>query len=176
MGQNNLKSNTIDELITKINGIVGDNFQLLDEQTDIKKWNRVPKLLLLNEEQKSKILSFVDFIDSLLIPIEEKIIYVISLSGLLEYGKINLDDYDEGSLVTMADYYKNSSIEHIINTIAIMGNKGMLLAIRTKTLDQQEREKLLLDVANRIISDRIDITNGEQVTNFINLIIQELNK
>jgi len=95
---NNIKNHTVEELVTKINEVVGNKFTILNEENDIEKWNTVPKLLLLNENQQNKLLSFVDFTDSLLSPIEEKAMYIISLSGLIEHGKIDIEDYDDGSL------------------------------------------------------------------------------
>lgn len=173
---NNLRENTVEELVKKINEIVEKKFAILDEENDIEKWNTVPKLLLLDENQKNKLLSFVEFMDSSLAPLEEKAMYVISLCGLLEYGQINLEDYDDGNLFTMADYYQNSSIEDIVNTIGIVGNKEILLAVRKKALDLEIRKKLLLDIVSRAINDKIDIANKNEVTKFAAEIVKELDE
>jgi len=171
---NNIKNHTVEELVTKINEVVGNKFTILNEENDIEKWNTVPKLLLLNENQQNKLLSFVDFTDSLLSPIEEKAMYIISLSGLIEHGKIDIEDYDDGSLLTMADYYQHTNIEDIIKTIKIVGNKDVLLAVRKKVLDQETRKQILLNIANRALNDKIDTTNKKEVTKFIEIIINEL--
>lgn len=172
----NLRNNTVEELVKKINEVVGKKFAILDEVNDIEKWNAVPKLLLLNENQQNKLLSFVEFTDSLLAPLEEKAMYVISLCGLLEYGKIDLEDYNDGNLFTMADYYQNSSIEDIVNTIGIIGNKEILLAVRKKALDLEIRKKLLSAIASRAVNDKIDITNKKEVANFAAEVIKELDE
>lgn len=171
-----LKNNTIEELVKRINEIVGQKFAILDEENDIEKWNAVPKLLLLNENKKNKTLSFVEFMDSLLVPLEEKAMYVISLCGLLEFSNIDLEDYDDGSLFTIADYYQNSSIDEIKNTIGIIGNKEILLSVRKKALDLEVRKKILLNIVNRALNDKIDITNKKEVTKFIAEVIKELDE
>ena len=168
------KNNTIEELVKRINTIVGEKFAILDEQNDIEKWNTVPKLLLLDEDKKAQILSFVEFLDSLLITAGEKAMYIISLCGLIEFGNLSLENYDMGNMFTIADYYQNSSIEEIQNTIAIISNKELLLTVREKTLDLEVRKKLLLDIANRAINDKIDTTNKKEITKFISDVVNEL--
>lgn len=173
---NDLKKNTVENLVKKINEVVEKKFSILDEENDIEKWNAVPKLLLLDENKKKQLLSFVEFMDSLLVPLEEKAMYVISLCGLLEFGKITLENYDNGSLFTMADYYQNSSISEIKNTIEIVGNNEILLAVRKKTIDLEERKKLLLDIVNRALNDKINIANKKDRANFALEVVKELNE
>ncbi len=165
---------SVEKLVKRINEIVGEKFSVLDEENDIEKWNTVPKLLLISDESKNRVLSFVEFIDSMFVSLEEKAMYVISLCGLLEFANISLEDYDDGSLFTMADYYQNSSIEEIKNTLPIVGNKELLLAVRKKTLDLDVRKKLLQAIFNRFITDHKNITNQKDISNFIENVIKEL--
>lgn len=164
----------LEKLIKKINDIVGNKFEILDEKDDIEKWNGVPKLLLLDDVAQKRLLSFVEYMDNLTVSIEEKAMIVVSLSGLLEFANIKLYDYDDGSLFTMADYYQNSSIEHINKTISLIGNKDLLLAVRKKTLELDTRKNILLNIEKKYISDKIDSTKKEDVSNFIDKIVNEL--
>lgn len=162
------KDPSVELLVNRINELIGEKFSILDEQDDIQKWNGVPRLLLLDEVAQKRLLSFIEYMDSLLIPIEDKAIIVVSLSGLMEFVNIKLYDYDDGSLYTMADYYQNSSIEEIKNTITIVGNKDILSVVRGKTLD--------LDIRKKMLNDIVTNANGvSDINSYIEKIINSLN-
>lgn len=165
---------SIERLVTRVNEIVGDKFAILDKKDDIEKWNGVPKLLLLNDKYQKRILEFVEFMDSLLIPVEEKAMYIVSLSGLIEFCKLKIENYDNGSLFTMADYYQNSSIEEMKQTFLIIGNKDLLFAARQETLELDTRKKILLDIVNKFLGAKIDTANKEKISSFIQNEINEL--
>ena len=156
--------------------LVRDKFSILDEENDIEKWNRVPKLLLLSSDKKKQVLSFVEFMDSLLIPVTEKAMYVISLCGLLEYGNLNMEEYDDGSLFTLASFYENSTIDEIKNTIAIVGNKDLLLAVRKKTLDIDTRNKILAEVITDMNTKKITANNKKDFSKFMEDTINKINE
>ena len=170
------KDATMEELVKKINEVIREKLSILDEENDIEKFNTIPKLLLLEDKKKQKLLSFVEFVDSLLIPLEEKAMYIISLSGLIEFTNIALEDYDDASLFTMADYYQNSSIDDIKNTLAIIRNKELLLAVRKKTLDLEVRKKILQSIVNRVKTDQININDKGSLATYIERIIAEINE
>lgn len=165
---------SVEELVNRINEIVGNKFEILDEKDDIEKWNSVPKLLLLDEVAQKRLISFVEFMDCLTIPIETKSIIIISLAGLMEFANIKLYDYDDGNLYTIADYYQNSSIDDIKKTISIIGNQELLLAVRKKTLDLDVRKELLFNIEKKFFDDKIDANNLKQVSAFIQSMIKEL--
>lgn len=170
------KKVSVEELVNRINEIVRDKFSILDEENDIEKWNRVPKLLLLSSDKKKQVLSFVEFMDSLLIPVTEKAMYVISLCGLLEYGNLNMEEYDDGSLFTLASFYENSTIDEIKNTIAIVGNKDLLLAVRKKTLDIDTRNKILAEVITDMNTKKITVNNKKDLSKFMEDTINKINE
>lgn len=169
-----VKNTNLEKLIKKINDVVGKKFEILDEKDDIEKWNGIPKLLLLDDVAQKRLLSFVEYMDSLSVSIEDKAMIVISLSGLIEFANVKLYDYDDGSLFTMADYYQNSSIEHITKTISLIGNNDLLLAVRKKTLELDTRKNILLNIEKKYISDKIDSAKKESVSSFITDMIKEL--
>jgi hypothetical protein len=170
------KKVSVEELVNRINEIVRDKFSILDEENDIEKWNRVPKLLLLSSDKKKQVLSFVEFMDSLLIPVTEKAMYVISLCGLLEYGNLNMEEYDDGSLFTLASFYENSTIDEIKNTIAIANNKDLLLAVRKKTLDIDTRNKILAEVITDMNTKKITVNNKKDFSKFMEDTINKINE
>lgn len=172
--QNN--NDSVEELVKRINEVIGKKFEILDEKDDIEKWNAIPKLLLLDEVAKKRLISFVEFMDGLTLSIETKSIIIVSLVGLMEFVNIKLYDYDDGSLYTMADYYQNSSIDNIKKTISFIGNKEMLLAVRKKTLDLDVRKKVLLDIEKKFFDDKIDATKKKNIDTFISNIIKELDE
>ena len=170
------KKVSVEELVNRINEIVRDKFSILDEENDIEKWNRVPKLLLLSSDKKKQVLSFVEFMDSLLIPVTEKAMYVISLCGLLEYGNLNMEESDDGSLFTLASFYENSTIDEIKNTIAIVGNRDLLLAVRKKTLDIDNRNKILAEVITDMNMKKITVNNKKDFSKFMEDTIKKINE
>ena len=170
------KKVSVEELVNRINEIVRDKFSILDEENDIEKWNRVPKLLLLSSDKKKQVLYFVEFMDSLLIKFNEKAMYVISLCGLLEYGNLNMEEYDDGSLFTLASIYENSTIDEIKNTIAIVGNKDLLLAVRKKTLDIDTRNKILAEVITDMNMKKITVNNKKDFSKFMEDTIKKINE
>lgn len=176
MGEKLLEVNntSVEELVKRINDIVGEKFEILDEKDDIEKWNAIPKLLLLDEVAQKRLLSFVNFVDTVSISLEDKAMIIVSLVGLMEFANIKLYDYDDGNLFTMADYYQNSSIEDIKRTIFIIGNHDLLLAVRRKTLELDIRKKILLSIVKRCINDKIDTDNLNLVSEFVLKIIKEI--
>lgn len=165
---------SVKKLIDRINDIVGKKFEILDEKDDIEKWNGIPKLLLLDDERQKILLNFLEYMDGLLVSIEDKAMYIVSLSALIEFGKIDLNNYDEGSLFTMADYYQNSSIVDIKNTLPVIKDQNLLLAVRKKTLDLEIRKKILSDIVNTFINNKINVNNKNQFNKFINDKIKEI--
>ena len=171
-----LKTTTIEELIKSINLVIEKELSIIALSDNIVKWNAMPKLLLLEEENKKKVLSFIEFINTISISIEEKIGYVISLCGLLEFGKISLRNYDIGNLFTMVDYYRNRSITEIRATILMVGNPKLLSVVRIKTLDLEERRNLLFSVIKYMKEHEIVIQNKIELKRFLEDRILEINQ
>lgn len=165
------KEKTVKELVDNINKIVDRNFNILSSDDDIEKWNSVPKLLMLSEEKQERLLNFIEYIDNLLISIEDKTLYIISLSGLIEIKKLNILDYDDGSLFTLANYYSHINNTDIRNTFSTISNKELLLTVRKKTLDIDTRKKILTDVAKTLKDDKI---SDKKIDKFILTKINEI--
>lgn len=168
------KDNSVESVIKKINDVVKCKFSILKLDDDIEKWNSIPKLLMLDDVAQKRLMSFIEFMDSLDISIEKKLLNFISLSAVLEFSNIKLYDYDNGNLFTLADYYKDRSISDIKNTISIIGNKDLLLAVRTKTLDLDIRINILLTIEKKSINDKIDTANFDSISKFIAEVITEI--
>lgn len=168
------KDRSVNQLVENINKLVDKNFNILSHNDDIEKWNSVPKLLMLDVDKQEKLLNFVEYVDTLLISLNDKAMYIISLSGLIEVGKLNIMDYDDGGLFTLADYYNHTNILDIKKTLPIIGNNKLLLAVRNKTLELDTRKKILLDIVNKLNSDKIDATNSKKVEKFITDIVTEI--
>ncbi len=163
---------SVENLAEKINEIINQKFNILVNKDDIEKWNTVPKLLLLDDVAQKRFLSFIEFMDSLNTPVEDKAMLIISLSGVLEFGNVKLYDYDDGNLYTIADFYKDRSIEDIKKTISLIGNKDILLTVRKKTLDLEIRKKLLINIEKSFISAKISSAN--QIASFTKKLIKGL--
>lgn len=165
---------SIEKLVDMINRIVENNFDILKEDADIEKWNTLPKLLLLKEEEQQKILAVVEYLDSSYISLEDKIDIIISLSGLINIVNLSVMDYDLGNLFMLANYCRNGSINEIKNSFEIIKESKLLLAIRRQTLDIEIRQKILLMLVNRAFYAKINTANKQEVDNFITQVIKEL--
>ena len=170
------KDMNIEEAIKKVNSVVKENFSILDsDDNDVEKWTSVPKLLLLDESDQKKVLSLIEYMDSSELPLEQKIMVIVSLSGLIDLGPIKISDYnDDANLYLLADYYQDTTLDNIIKTINIIKNENILFAVRKKTLDPEERKKILSDVEKSIINDKIDTANLNASTEFIKRKITEI--
>lgn len=165
------KNKTVKGLVDNINKIVDKNFNILSHDDDIEKWNSVPKLLMLDAEKQERLLNFVEYVDNLLISIEDKALYIISLSGLIEIKKINILDYDDGSLFTLADFYSHISNMDIKNTFSVISNKDLLLTIRMKTLEIDARRKILMNITESLNKLKL---NDKRIDKFIDDKIDEI--
>jgi len=168
------KDYSVEKLVEKINKTVEEKFEIIMGTDDVEKWNGIPKFLLLSEEGQKRLLKFVDYMDELSVEIEDKVLIIISLSGIMETENVNLNDYDDGSLFTLAQYYQKRSMEDINKTMVLIGNNDLLLAVRKKTLELDVRQKILSNIEKRFFDGKIDNSNLNEVSNFIEQVINEL--
>lgn len=156
-----MKPMTLKQVIDKINKIVGKKFEIVENSDDIQKWTNLPILLLESEEVQSHILKFIEFIDGLFISKDEKISYIITLSCLIKFGKLDITKLEDGSLFVLADYFNEKEINAIEKELPIVGNNTILNAVRTKTLENLTRVEMLeyaykLSQVNKVKSNQID--------------------
>lgn len=168
------KELTMEYLVNRINQIVSLDFSVVDKNDDIEKWNTVPKLLLLEDKKIAKVLDFTKYLDTLLISIYDKAMYIISLSGMVDFMPFKFEDYDNGNLLLLVDYYQTRGIKEMVDTFNFTSNQALLTAIRNKTLDLEIRKKILLSFVNRAFYDKIDGTNKKVLLNYIVKFIDEI--
>lgn len=171
------KGNTVEDVITKIDSIVKKEFTILDtDDNDLEKWTSLPKLLLLDDVAKRRLVLFIDYMDSSEIDIIDKSLIVVSLSGLVSFKNIKLYDYDDGNLFLLSDYYQNSSFDAMKKSFDVFKNQELLFAVRKKTLDRDERKKILSGIEKKLIDDKIDTADLNATNEFIKKTINELDK
>ena len=159
---------TVEAVINKVNEIVKEKFSILDEDDDdLQKWTAIPRLLLLDEVAQKRFMSFVEYLDSSELPIEEKTMILISIAGLMEYGNVKLYDYDDGNLYLLADFYQDRSFDLMTKSINIIKEKNLLLEVRKRTLDSEARKKILSSIEKSIFDDKIDTTDLNAVSSFV---------
>ena len=79
-------------------------------------------------------------------------------------------------MFTLASFYENSTIDEIKNTIAIVGNKDLLLAVRKKTLDIDTRNKILAEVITDMNTKKITVNNKKDFSKFMEDTINKINE
>ena len=137
------KEITLKQVINDINKMVSKKFEIVENNDDMEKWTSLPILLLESEEQQKKILSFIEFVDSLFISKNEKISYIITLSSLIKYVKLDISTVEDGELFILADYFNEKNIDAMENELPVVDYPLIMHAVRTKTLENDTRVKLL---------------------------------
>ncbi len=163
---------SIDNLINRINSIVGNKFTILGDNSDIERWNLLPKLLLLNDKEAEKILSFVEYLDSSYISLERRIDIILSACGLLDIYHAIIN-YDIENLLLLADYYSNESMSDVKQTLPIIKNENILLEVRKRTLDLEKRKSILSAIFDKVLNSKLDINKEKNVNDFIDSLIKE---
>lgn len=137
------KEITLKQVIDDINKMVGKKFEIVENNDDMEKWTSLPILLLESEEQQEKILNFIEFVDSLSISKDEKISYIITLSSLMKYKKLDISKVEDGELFILADYFNEKNIEAMNDELQVVNHPLIMHAVRMKTLENDTRVKLL---------------------------------
>ncbi len=169
------KNEDISSVINKINDLVDTDFDVLGKtDDDIIKWTTIPELMMLPEEKITRLESFVRYLDSTRLPKKEKSLIIISLSGLIKYFNLDITKYDDGNLYLISNHYKNTKVEDMKKTIDVINNNSLLLAVRNKTLDLNDRKVILRKVEYQIYEQDIDTTDSRQLNDFINNEIERI--
>jgi hypothetical protein len=168
---------SLEQLAKTINKIVKKELpikDLNDKTSSIEKWTSIPNILVYKDEEKLKFIEFIEYLDGSFMPIKDKALIITSLCGLMEYAKIDITKYDVGSLHLIAEYYVNKSFDDMKNTINIIGSQEILFAIRKKSLDIEDRKKILSIVEKSLNDDKIDSTDLKAVQDYIAKKVKEI--
>ena len=137
------KEITLKQVIDNINKIVNKKFEIVENNDDIEKWTSIPILLLEDNEKQERILKFIEFVDSLLITKDEKISYIITLSSLIKFDKLDISKVENGHLFILADYFNEKNIDAMKEELVVINQPLIINAVRNKTLENDTRVKLL---------------------------------
>lgn len=169
------KSEDISNVVNKINTLVDNDFDMLGKtDDDIIKWSTIPKLMLLSEDKLIRLEEFVKYLDRTRLPMKEKALIIISLSGLIEYFNLDITKYDDGNLYLISNHYQNTKVEDMKKTISVINNNSLLLAVRNKTLDLEDRKVILRKVEYQIYEQNVDTNDLKQLNDFINKEIERI--
>lgn len=133
----------LSDIVSMINEEVEKDFTLVKEYDGIKKWNSLPILLLEEGKKREKIDAFISYIDGMLISKKEKISYLITLSSLVEHGKIKLEEMEEGHLFLLTDFFRTKTVKEMIKMLPIVNNPELVKTVRLKTLETDIRTEIL---------------------------------
>ncbi len=150
------------KIIDDINEAVSEDFSIVKDYDNIKKWNCLPVLLIEEEEEQQKILTFIDYVDELMIPLKEKYIYIITLASLIENGKVEIKLLEEATLFMLADYFKNKTIKEMSKMLPVVGNAKAIHAARFKTLEVDVRTEILEYIYRTYKAKRITKAHKEE--------------
>lgn len=150
------------KIIDHINGAVNNDFTILKEHDNIKKWNCLPVLLIEEEDEQQKILNFIDYVDELMITPNEKYIYIITLASLIENGKVNIRLLEDGPIFMLADYFKDKTIKEMSKMLPVVGHPKALHAARFKTLEVDVRTEILEYIYRTYKAKRITKARKEE--------------
>ena len=168
---------SLEKLAKTVNKIVKKELplnDLNDKTSSMEKWTSIPYMAVLKGKEKDKFVEFVEYIDASYLKNSEKALLITSLCGIMEYGKIKIEDYDAGSIHLISDYYIEKSFDDIKKTINIIGSQEILYAIRKKSLDIEDRKKILSVVEKSLKDDKIDNTDLDLVNKYITKKVKEI--
>lgn len=165
------RGKTLNEIINLVNAAVEHNFSLVEENDGIKKWNTLPILLIETEDKSTQIDEFITYVDEMLISEQEKISYLITLSSLVEHGKLKLDHLEKGHILTLVDFFRTKTVKEITKYIRFINNNDLIWAVRNKTVDIDVRTEILDYVLEHFIEEKIDRAHRKEfLTKMIDMI------
>ena len=169
------KNETIKDVVRKINDLVDSNFDMLGKtDDDILKWTTIPELMLITDDKLTRLEEFVRYLDSTRLPNKEKSLIIISLSGLIKYFGLDITKYDDGNLYLISNHYQNTKIEDMKKTIDVINNNSLLLAVRNRALDLNNRKVILRKVEYQIYEQNVYTSNSKELKDFINKEIERI--
>ena len=169
------KNENISDVVRKINDQVEKDFDMLGKtDDDIVKWTTIPELMKLDTDKMHRLQDFVVYLDRTRLPMKEKSLIIISLSGLIKYFDLDIIKYDDGNLYLISNHYQNTKVEDMKKTIDVINNNSLLLAVRNKTLDLNDRKVILRKVEYQIYEQNVDTSNSKELKDFINKEIERI--
>ena len=162
------KNENIKDVVSKINELVDKDFDMLGKtDDDIVKWQTIPELIGLNEDMLTRLKEFVTYLDRTRLPMREKSLIIISLSGLIKYFNLDITKYDDGNLYLISNHYQNTKVEDMKKTINIINNNSLLLAVRNMTLDLNDRKVILRKIEYKVYEENVDTSNIKELNDFL---------
>ena len=167
--EHNFEKEELTEIVNQINQEVEKDFKLIESNDGINKWNCLPILLMEDEEEQKKILDFIRYVDDLMISYSNKIEYIVTLACLIENGKLNIKELDDGIIFMLASYFKTKTVKEMLKELTLISEKDIINTVRLKTLEMDSRNKILQYVYDQFKAKKITKAyQGEFFENIIN--------
>ena len=167
--EHNFEKEELKEIVNQINQEVEKDFKLIESNDGINKWNCLPILLMEDEEEQKKILDFIRYVDDLMISYSNKIEYIVTLACLIENGKLNIKELDDGIIFMLASYFKTKTVKEMLKELTLISEKDIINTVRLKTLEMDSRNKILQYVYDQFKAKKITKAyQGEFFENIIN--------
>jgi len=160
------KDKNLKDIINDINSMVDTKFEVI-EGDDLEKWTCLPILLLEEEKVQNRIMQFIEYTDSMLIDVDKKIEYIITLSSLMKFGKLDICNTEDGVIFMFADYFKDKKNSSMEEELSILNNASVINLVRTKSIENDFRLELLNYIYNMYITKKTN--NGDK-----NAILKEI--
>lgn len=157
-----IKEKKLKDIIDDINTSVEAKFEII-EGDDLEKWTSLPILLLEEEKVQNRIIRFIEYIDSLLIPLDEKIEYIITLSSLMKFGKLDICNIEDGGIFMFVDYFKDKKNSTIEEELSVLNNSIIINLVRTKSIENDFRINLLSYIYKTYVAKKTEKDAKETV-------------
>ena len=146
----------LSDIIAMINEEVENDFSLVEEYDGMKKWNSLPVLLLEKGEKKDKIDAFIRYVDDMLISKKEKVSNLITLSSLVEHGKIKIEKMEDGHIFLLVNFFRTRTVKEMTKLLSLVNTPELATAVRMKTLELDVRTEILNYVVDQYQKQNID--------------------
>lgn len=163
------------EIITKrINELVRDNTDIIQENEEMLKWTSLPQVILNDEENQKQFIEAVKYIDELMTSIKEKIQLMDTVAAMLGFGNISISKLEINSLFLLTEYFRNITTKKYQEEFQLLGNDELLEAIRKNVLDLEKRNSLVTYIVEQARKANVNFFDANAVNVFLKKVISVL--
>ena len=163
------------EIITKrINELVRDNTDIIQENEEMLKWTSLPQVILNDEENQKQFIEAVKYIDELMTSIKEKIQLMDTVAAMLGFGNISISKLEINSLFLLTEYFRNITTKKYQEEFQLLGNDELLEAIRKNVLDLEKRNSLVTYIVEQARKANVNFSDANAVNVFLKKVISVL--
>ena len=137
---------TLKNIEKEINKLIKEEFNNNLNNTMLEKWNLLPVIFLEEENKVDKIIEVVKYIDTLEEDNKKKVSLILTAIYLIEELKLNILTKNVNNIYLLVCALDEYEIKEIKEKYTLVNNDELLLELRKKTLDNNDRVKIIINL------------------------------